>query len=289
MAAADLDGVVGAAARRAAEGFRARPRGIAVPAATLALIAGSCIIAPAAGLVPAPIGGNVLDAGLPLLSPGHPLGTDLNGNDVLSRVLHGGRASLGIAVAVNALGLVAGGLVGALGAYAGRAADAVVMRLCDVLIAFPTLVLVIAVAQALGPGYGRTILALAFFSVPAFARLARAATLRLREQPFVVAAELAGASAPSVLMRHLVPNLLPQLATFALLGIGFVVTIEGALGFVGFGVPLPQPSWGNMIFQGQQSILTQPSLVCIPGAFLFITVLACNLLGERLRAAWSVA
>src|SRR5690606_33153237 len=113
MAAAKLAvGVSG----RAAKGLRALPRGIVVPAAMLAVIAAACLVAPAAGLVPSPVGGDVLDASLPPLSPGHPLGTDLNGNDVLSRVLHGGRASLGIAVAVNALGLAAVGVVGALGA-----------------------------------------------------------------------------------------------------------------------------------------------------------------------------
>jgi len=263
--------------------------GIVVPAAILALIVIACFGVPAAGLVPEPVGGSVLDANLPPLSPGHPLGTDPNGNDILARVLHGGRASLGIAFAANALGLVIGGLVGALGGYAGRAIDAVVVRVCDVLIAFPTLVLVIAAANAFGSGFGPTILALGFVSVPAFARLARAATLRLREQPFVVAAELAGASALRVLLRHIVPNLAPQLATFALLGIGFAVTIEGALGFTGLGVPPPRPSWGNMIFQGQQAILTQGSLLVIPGAFLLAVVLSCNLLGERLRARWSRA
>jgi peptide/nickel transport system permease protein len=161
------------------------------------------------------------------------------------------------------------------------------MRFMDVLIAFPSLVLVLAIAQGLGPSYAHTILALAFFSVPAFARVARAATLRLRGQPFMLAAVLSGTRRLRLLVRHVAPNVLPQLATFALLGMGIVMLIEGALSFLGLGVPRPMPSWGNMIAQGQELLTVRPMLVLLPSACLFVVVLSFNLLGEALRLRWS--
>jgi peptide/nickel transport system permease protein len=271
-----------------------RPRGslarnleVLVPAAVLVFIAAACFLGPLVLPVPPPIGGSVLDSYLDAGSPGHLLGTDPNGNDILSRILHGGRSSLVVAVAVNVLGLLVGGTLGALSGYLGGAVDTVIMRVLDVLIAFPSLVLTLAVAQSLGASQTNTILALAFFSVPAFARISRAATLRLRELPFMAAAQLCGTPGWRVLLRHVAPNITPQLITFGMLGMGIVMVIEGALSFLGLGIPLPAPSWGNMIAQGQQSLSATPMLVVWPCAALFVTVLAFNLLGETLRARWS--
>ena len=260
---------------------------IAMPTAVLALVAAACFLGPLVLPVPPPVGGSVLESYLPSFSPGHLLGTDPNGNDILSRILHGGRSSLVVAVAVNLLGLVAGGTLGALSGYLGGAVDTVIMRVLDVLIAFPSLVLTLAVAQSLGASQTNTILALAFFSIPAFARISRAATLRLREQPFMAAARLCGTPGWRVLLRHVGPNITPQLITFGMLGMGIVMVIEGALSFLGLGIPPPAPSWGNMIAQGQQSLSATPMLVVWPCAALFVTVLAFNLLGETLRARWS--
>jgi len=212
------------------------------------------------------------------------LGTDLNGNDILSRLLHGGQASLRIAVTANILGLIVGGALGAGAAYARGILDSIVMRLLDVLIAFPSLVLVLSIAQTLGPSEPNTIAALMFFSVPAFGRVARAATLRVREQPFMVAAALSGTSKLRALFHHIAPSIFPQLLAFGLLGVGIAITIEGALSYLGLGVPLPQPSWGNMIAEGQHFLLTRPLFVLLPGSLLFVTALACNLLGDALRA-----
>lgn len=260
---------------------------IAAPAFVLAVVVLACFAGPLVLDVPAPVGGNVLDSYLPSFSPGHLLGTDPNGNDILSRVLHGGRSSLIIAVAVNLLGLVVGGSLGALSGYVGGRTDTVIMRLLDVLIAFPSLVLTLAVAQSLGPSQTNTVFALAFFSIPAFARIARVATLRLRALPFMAAAQLCGTPGRRALLRHVAPNILPQLITFGMLGMGIVIVIEGALSFLGLGIPPPAPSWGNMIAQGQQSLSATPMLVVWPCAALFVTVLAFNLLGETLRARWS--
>jgi peptide/nickel transport system permease protein len=268
-------------------GNLARSLEIVVPAAVLVIIAAACFVGPLVLPVPPPIGGSVLESYLDAGSPGHLLGTDPNGNDILSRILHGGRSSLVVAVAVNVLGLAIGGTLGALSGYVGGAVDTVIMRVLDVLIAFPSLVLTLAVAQSLGASQTNTILALAFFSVPAFARISRAATLRLRELPFMAAAQLCGTPGRRVLLRHIAPNITPQLITFGMLGMGIVMVIEGALSFLGLGIPLPEPSWGNMIAQGQQSLSATPMLVVWPCAALFVTVLAFNLLGETLRARWS--
>jgi peptide/nickel transport system permease protein len=239
---------------------------------------------PLFGTVPPPTGGNILDANAPSFSEGHFLGADQVGNDLWSRLLYGGRNSLEIAFAVNIIGLVVGGLLGAFAAFWGSFVDTVTMRVLDVLIAFPSLVLALAIAQSLGPSKLHTIYALSFFSVPAFARLSRAATLRLRERPFMLAARLAGTRAPRILLRHVTPNILPQLVTFGLLGVGVTIILEGALSFLGLGVPPPEPSWGNMIFEGQAVLSAEPKLVLLPSAFLFVTVLAFNLLGDAMRA-----
>jgi peptide/nickel transport system permease protein len=261
--------------------------GVVVPAAMVASIFALCFIWPAIGPVPSPTGGNILNASLPAFSPGHFLGTDPVGNDEWSRLLYGGRASLEIALAVQAIGIVVGGLLGAVAAYMGGLRDAVIMRILDVLIAFPALVLAVAIAQGLGPSELHTIWALCAFSVPAFARISRAATLRVREQTFMTAARLSGTSFPRMLLGHIAPNILPQLITFALLGMGITMILEGALSFVGLGVPPPAPSWGNMIAQGQSVISAQPRYVLLPSAALFITVVSFNLLGDGLRARWS--
>jgi len=257
---------------------------VIIPGALIGLLLFLCFVWPLFGTVPPPTGGNILDANIPSFSPGHPLGTDQVGNDLWSRLLYGGRNSLEIAFAVNVIGLVVGGLLGAFAAFWGSFTDTVIMRVLDVLIAFPSLVLALAIAQSLGPSKLHTIYALSFFSVPAFARLARAQTLRLRERPFMLAARLAGTRAPRILLRHITPNIMPALVTFGLLGIGVTIILEGALSFLGLGIPPPQPSWGNMIFDGQAVLSAEPKLVLLPSAFLFVTVLAFNLLGDALRA-----
>jgi peptide/nickel transport system permease protein len=272
-------------------GARSRLRGaslgVTVPALMLAVIFGLCFLWPLIGPVPKPTGGNILNANLPAFASGHFLGTDPVGNDEWSRLLYGGRTSLEIALAVNGIGILLGGLLGALAAYLGGWRDAVIMRILDVLIAFPSLVLALAIAQGLGPGELHTIWALCFFSVPAFARIARAATLRVRGHTFMVASRLSGTSHWRILARHVVPNILPQLVTFALLGMGITIILEGALSFLGLGIPAPAPSWGNMIAQGQGVLSAQPRYVLIPSVALFITVISFNLLGDGLRAHWS--
>ena len=272
---------------RPAQGRVRRTLKITLPAALLVLIFFLCFLWPLIYPVPSPTFTNILDSNLPVFSKGHFLGTDSVGYDEWSRILYGGRTSLEIALAVNAIGLVVGGLFGALAGYAGGIRDAVMMRFVDVLIAFPAIVLALAIAERLGPSEFHVILALSVFSIPAFARLSRAATLRVREQPFIVAARLSGTRTHRILLRHLVPNILPQLTTFTLLGMGITIVLEGALSFLNLGIPAPAPSWGNMIAQGQTVLTAEPRFVLIPSVALFITVLSLNLLGDGLREHWS--
>jgi peptide/nickel transport system permease protein len=260
---------------------------IAIPGGVIVVLLLAFFVWPLIGPVGKPTGGNILNANIEPFSQGHLFGTDPVGNDIWSRILYGGRSSIEIALGVQLIGLVIGGSFGAFAAYWGGVLDLVLMRILDVLIAFPALVLALAIAQSLGPSKFHTILALSFFSVPAFARISRAATLRLRERTFILAARLSGTGSSRILLRHIAPNIVPQLVTFALLGMGVIIILEGALSFFGLGVPPPNPSWGNMIFDGQGILSAEPRLVLVPSAFLFVTVLAFNLLGDALRSRWS--
>ena len=255
-----------------------------LPAALLTLIIAACFLWPLVGRVPPPVGGSVLDSSLPAGSPGHLLGTDASGNDIFSRLLYGGRVSLEVGAATQVIGIVAGGLIGMIAGYSRGLLAAVLMRVLDIFIAFPSLVLALAIAEGLGPGELHVIWALSFYSVPAFARLARTATLRLRDQNFMLAAQLSGTPRWRIVLLHLAPNLLPQQLTFALLGAGVAIIAEGALSFLSLGVPPPGASWGNMIASGEQTMSVRPSLVLLPCLALLITVAALNLLGDALRA-----
>jgi peptide/nickel transport system permease protein len=260
---------------------------LVIPSAILVVLLLLFFVWPLIGPVGKPTGGNILNANIEPFTHGHLFGTDPVGNDIWSRILYGGRSSIEIALAVQLIGLILGGSVGAFAGYWGGVLDLVLMRVLDVLIAFPALVIALAIAESLGPSKFHTILALSFFSVPAFARISRAATLRLRERTFMLAARLSGTGAPRILMRHIAPNILPQLVTFGLLGMGVIIILEGALSFFGLGIPPPNPSWGNMIFDGQQVLSAEPRLVLVPSVFLFVTVLCFNLLGDALRSRWS--
>jgi peptide/nickel transport system permease protein len=277
-----------AAGRTRARGAWARGLRLWLPAGFLILMLGACFIWPLIYPVPDPVRGSVLQAGLPPLSPGHVFGTDPVGNDVFSRILYGGQVSFEVGFAVTAIGIVVGSLLGVIAGYWGGTVDTVLSRVLDVLIAFPALVLALVIAEGLGPSEVHVIWALTVFSIPAFGRIARGATLALREQTFMLAARLSGTRGWRMIVRHVVPNIAPQLVTFSLLGFGVVIILEGALSFLGLGIPLPEASWGSMIAQGQQTLSASPDLVLIPSAFLFATVLSLNLLGDALRERWAI-
>jgi peptide/nickel transport system permease protein len=253
-----------------------------IPAAVTACIVLACFVWPLLGDVPRAVDGNIALANLPAGSAGHLLGTDMVGNDVLARVLAGGRVALEVGVATNVVGLIVGGSLGMVAAAAGGVLDMVVARLLEILIAFPAVVLALLIAADLGPGELHVILALTFFTVPAYARLARAHTMQVRGLDYVQAARLSGART-SHTFGHLIPNVLPRLLTFSFLGISLAITFEASLSFLGLGVVPPAASWGDMIAQGQEYLSTNPSLALIPSACLVVTVVAVNLTGDAVR------
>jgi peptide/nickel transport system permease protein len=214
----------------------------------------------------------------------HWLGTDGLGRDELSRLIYGARISLIVGLCAPIIGLTFGGALGMLTGYFRGRFESVVVGSMDVLLAFPPLVLALAVTAYLGQSILNLTCILGVLSIPAFMRVARATTLTLARREFVIAAEALGASHARILLRELLPNvLLPSLAFF-LLGVAVIIVVEGALSFLGLGVPPPISSWGSMIGEGRESLDVAPRLAFIPAVAMFLTVLSFNLVGDTLRA-----
>jgi len=262
---------------------------IYIPGVFLLALLFVCFVWPYLYTIPPPVGGSILDAGLPVGSPGHIFGTTAVGNDVMSRLIYGGRTSFEIVFAVQGLGLAVGGLIGVMAAMMRGVAETVAMRLLDVIIAFPAFVLVVVIVLGLGASEINLIWALAVISVPTFARVARAGAVTVRERTYVVAAELSGSRRWQIALRHVVPNIITSLLTFAVLGAGVVVILEATVSYFGYGIPPPGPSWGNMIATGQTTMSARPSLLLIPCITLLITVIALNTLSEGMRRRWGAA
>ncbi len=288
LAAGLPDAGTGTPQRQSRAGGLVRSLEITIPGAILLVLLFFCFIWPLVYHVPSPVYGSVLNANLPMWSPGHIFGTTNVGYDNMARILYGGRTTFEIAAGVQGIGLVVGGGLGVVAGYAGGIIEAVLMRVLDVLIAFPSLVLILVIADSLGQSELHLIWALCAFSIPYTARVARAATLRLRDQPFVVAARLSSVRAWRVISGHIVPNVIPQLLTFSLLGTGIVIILESGLDFLGYGIPDPAPSWGGMIAYGQTVMSVSLSPLVVPSLFLFGTVVCLNLLGDGLRSRWGV-
>ena len=259
-----------------------------VPAGLLLLLLFFCFVWPYVYTIPPGDTGSILDSGLPPFSPGHWLGTDPNGVDIFAMLIYGGQVSFEVSLAVTAIGAVIGGTIGLAAGYFGGWVDSILSRVIDVLIAFPALVLALAVAEVLQPSETHLIWALSVFSVPAFARVTRGSTLGVRQLPFITAARLTGTGNWKIIFRHVLPNVIPGIVTFSLLGIGVVVILEGALDFLGLGIQIPQPSWGSMIAKGQNVLTAEPQYVLIPSIVLLIFVMSLNLLGDALRERWGV-
>jgi peptide/nickel transport system permease protein len=269
--------------------LRRRDLDLWIPGVILAALLVGCFILPLTGALPDPAAGDLAETLRPPFSPGHILGTDTIGRDVMSRVLYGGRTSLEVGVSVNVIGIAVGGLIGMFSGFRRGVVDSLIMRVLDVMLAFPALILTIVIATYLGPSELNVIWAISFFSIPAYARLARAVTLKMREQVYIDAARMSGRSDGAILLRHIAPNVLPQLATYSLLQVGIVVMIEATLSFLGAGVGPQEASWGTMIATGQTYLSTNPALVLVPSAFLFVTVVSLNVLGDGLRSRYGRA
>ncbi len=214
----------------------------------------------------------------------HWLGTDGLGRDELSRVIYGARISLVVGICAPIIGLTLGGALGMLAGYFRGRFESLVVGSMDVLLAFPPLILALAVTAYLGQSIPNLTFVLGLLSVPAFMRVARAATLTLARREFVIAAQALGATHARILLRELLPNVMLPLFAFFLLGVAVIIVVEGALSFLGLGVPPPISSWGSMIGEGRQSLEMAPRLAFIPAIAMFLTVLSFNLVGDALRA-----
>ncbi|MEP6623226.1 MAG: ABC transporter permease [Acidimicrobiia bacterium] len=231
---------------------------------------------------------DVGDFKLGMFSSGHLLGTDSSGLDVLSLVANGTSASLQIGFFSVIIGFAFGGLFGILSGYFKGRIGAVLGSTTDILLAFPPLVLAISIVTFLGNSVMWVTVALAIVSVPVLARIARAATLSWAEREFVTAARAQGAKHGRVMLRELLPNVMPAMLSIALLGVGVVIVAEASLAIVGAGVSNNTITWGSIINSGRQDITEAPHIVMVPSVIIFVTVMALNHLGDVLRAKFDV-
>ena len=233
--------------------------------------------------LPSPTDMDMLERRAPF-SLAHWLGTDGLGRDELARVIYGARISLVVGLCAPIIGLIFGGALGMLAGYFRGRFESLVVGSMDVLLAFPPLILALAVTAYLGQSILNLTFILGVLSIPAFMRDARAATLTLARREFVIAAQALGATHSRILLRELLPNVMLPLLAFFLLGVAVIIVVEGALSFLGLGVPPPISSWGSMIGEGRESLEVAPRLAFIPAIAMFLTVLSFNLVGDTLRA-----
>ncbi len=236
-----------------------------------------------------PIKGDLNNDFLKPPSIAHPLGTDDLGRDILSRIIYGAQISLKIALLSECLGLALGTLIGLFTGYYGGVLDAVIMRLVDIFMAFPLLIIAIALVAALGPGETNIFIALSLVIWPFVARLVRSQVLSLRESEYVSAAKLIGVGDLGIMFRHILPNILTPLVVYGTLGIANVILQEAALSFLGLGsADRSTPSWGRMLNDSREYMRSVPWMPVFPGLVILLAVLGFNLLGDGLRDALDV-
>lgn len=223
--------------------------------------------------------------GCPADRPQHIMGIDGNFRDVFSRILYGTRVSLYVGLLTVSFAVITGTMLGAIAGFLGGGIDNVIMRILDVVLAFPFLLLAIAIVSVLGPGLTNAMLAIAIISIPVYARVTRASVLSVREMAFIEASRALGASNWRILFGRILPNSLPPLIVVATLGIATAILDTAALSFIGLGAQPPTPEWGSMLAIERNQVFSAPHLVFFPGLAIMVTVLAFNLLGDGLRDA----
>ena len=225
---------------------------------------------------------------LAMPSAEHWLGTDSLGRDTLARLVYGARVSLVVSLGSVSIGLLIGGSLGLSGGYFGSWPDRLIMSVMTVMLCFPGIILAIALVASLGPSVTNVTLAIGVIFIPAFSRIARANTLSLRSREFVLAAQSLGARLPRILIREILPNLIPALMSYAVVMLGVAILAEAALGFLGLSVRPPQPSWGGMIASERANLVDAPQAVFIPALTMFATVLSINWIGESVRRLFDI-
>jgi peptide/nickel transport system permease protein len=213
----------------------------------------------------------------------HLLGTDKLGRDILSRMIHGARVSLAVSLIAIVVGGVIGVSLGLVSGYFGGKTDALLMRLVDISLSLPTILLALVLVAAVGPSFGTVIIVLVVLLWARYARLVRGETLVIKERDFIARARVAGASHARIMFRYMFPNVVNSLTVLATLQVGYVILLESALSFLGAGLPRPTPAWGLMIADGRELIVTAWWVSMFPGLAIMLTVLALNLLGDWLR------
>jgi peptide/nickel transport system permease protein len=213
------------------------------------------------------------------------LGADQFGRDILSRLIYGARASLFVAFFSVLIALTGGIVIGTICGYWGGLADAVLMRVMDLMLSFPYLLLAIFFVAALGPGVGNTTLAVGIWALPTFARMVRAAVLGIKKKDYVTASRAIGAPSHKIILWHVIPNFVAPVVVYATLFMANAIMMEAALSFLGLGVQPPTPSWGEMISSGRNLLMVAPHVATIPGLAIMLAVLGFNLLGDGLRDA----
>ena len=216
-------------------------------------------------------------------SAGHLLGTDEGGRDILTRMLYGSRVSLLVGVVPTLLSMVIGAGLGVVAGYHGGWLDAVIMRLADIMLAFPSMLLAMVIMYTLGGGLINVFLTLALVNWASVARVVRSETLRIRKSEYVEAARVIGVSRTRIILRHILPNCLPTLLVLFTLNVPSSILTESSLSFLGLGIQPPQSSWGQMVNMGRQFLYNAPWLSFVPSAAIMLTVLAFNFLGDGLR------
>jgi len=219
-------------------------------------------------------------------SRAHILGTDNLGRDVVVRLVHGARYSLMVGIISVSMGLLIGGILGLLAGFVGGAVDNIIMRVMDIILAFPAMLLAIAIVAMRGPGLNNTMVAVGVVFIPIFARLARSMVLSIREQEYVTAATCAGVTSARILFRHILPNILSPIIVQSTLGLGSAILWAAGLGFLGLGQQPPKPEWGSMLSDCYKFLATGAWWVIVPpGVAIMLSVLGFNLLGDGLRDA----